>query len=140
MPHKHPQSYILNPTFSAGYVGIISALIISAIIIIVIMTVGQVSFLSRVAISDTHLKGKSRALAEACVDYALLRLTSNASYAGNETITVASDTCRVVSIVASSTGRVISAQGKFQSAVTDIQAIVASATVSIVGWKEVRSF
>ncbi|MBI4087503.1 MAG: hypothetical protein HY434_01590 [Candidatus Liptonbacteria bacterium] len=123
-----------------GYIGIVSALIISAVVVLIMVAVGQISFLNRINISDTHLKKKSRALAEGCVDTALLKLASNASYAGNETITVASDTCKIVSVVSSSTGKIISAQGKFLGAVTDVKATVDTNTFSIVGWEEVRSF
>lgn len=124
----------------SGYIGVLSALIISAVIVVIITAIGQVSFLNRIAVSDVHLKGKSRALAEACVDTALLKLVSNSSYAGNETINVASDTCKIISVVSSSTGRIISAQGKFLGAVTDIRATVANNTVSVLGWEEVKSF
>ncbi|MDO8537147.1 MAG: hypothetical protein Q7R94_02790, partial [bacterium] len=66
-------------TKSGGYIAIMSALIISIIISIVLVSLGQSAFFNRINISDAHLKGKSRSLAEACVDTALLKLVSSSS-------------------------------------------------------------
>src|SRR5512146_2551685 len=74
----------------SGYVALLSALIISAVVIVIILTLGQGTYLHRINIADAHYKTKSRALAEACVETALLDLTTNPNYAGNETINVAS--------------------------------------------------
>src|SRR3989304_4027993 len=86
-----------------GYIAIISALIISAIIVVVVVTIGQASFLGRAGIARTHYKERSRSLAQACANTALLKLASSSSYGGNETINVASDTCQIFTIVSSST-------------------------------------
>ena len=124
----------------SGYIAIVSAMIISAVLVIIVVTLGQVSFFNRVNVADTHFKNKSRALSEACVNTALLKLALNPSYSGNETITVASDTCKVLQIVSSAAGRVIPAQGIFNNSFTDYKVIVASDTVSIVSWEEVQAF
>lgn len=123
-----------------GYIALMSALMISGIIVIIILTLGQISFLNRINISDTHFKNKSRALAEACVNTALLDLAATSSYAGNETITVASDTCKIFPITASGTLRIISAQGAFENSFTNYKVAIPSSSVSIVSWEEVQSF
>ncbi len=126
---------------TAGYIAIITSLIFAAVLTLVITAVGLVSFVNRVTISSAHFKERSRALAEACVDAALLKLVSSSSYAGNETIVVASDTCNIISVAASSTGKIISAQGVFQHSYTNLQVTVSTGTtVAIVSWQEVPNF
>jgi hypothetical protein len=124
----------------SGYVALMSALIISAVIILIVTVIGQVSFLGRSSIADVHFKEKSRALAEGCVNEALLKLSSSSSYAGNETINVASDTCKILSVAASSSGRIISTQAQFHNSFTNYRVTIASSAVSILGWEEVQGF
>ncbi len=122
-----------------GYIALISTLIISAVIILLVASIGQVSFIGRAGTAAAHFKEKSRALAEACVNTALLKLAASSSYAGGETITVASDTCDILSIVSSST-RIISAQAIFQNSYTNYKVTIPSSSVSISGWEEVKTF
>ncbi len=122
-----------------GYVAIVSALIITAIIVVMMIGLGQVAYLSRANISEAHFKEKSRALSEACVNTALLRLVASSSYTGNETITVASDTCKIVGVVASGTVRIVTTQGKYQSSYTNLKVTVATSTVSVIGWEETQN-
>lgn len=132
---------IRHPTrHKEGYIAIMSALIITAVITIILVSLGQASFLQRINTSDTHLKEKSRALAQACVNAALLKLASSSSYAGNETIAVAGDTCKIISVISSSTGNIISTQGQYQSSYTDLQVTVTTGTISLVGSQEVQNF
>ena len=123
-----------------GYIAIVSALIISAIIVAIVVAVGQASFLGRAGIAGAHYKERSRALAGACANTALLKLASSSSYGGNETINVASDTCRIFTIVSSSTGRIIDAQGIFERSYTNYRVTVASGTVDIIRWEELNIF
>ncbi len=123
-----------------GYIAIISALIISVIIVVIVITVSQASFLGRAGIAGAHYKERSRALAEACANTALLKLVSNSSYAGGETITVGSSTCDIISVVSTSTGRAISTQGIFQRSYTNYKVTIPSSSVSIISWEEVKKF
>lgn len=142
MKNRRSIFYFLLSTFSArgGYVALMSALIISAVVALVIITLGQVSYSGRANIAATHFKEKSRALAEACLNSALLKLAASSSYAGNETITVASDTCKIFTITSTSTGKVIQAQAQYQNSYTDYQIVVATSTASILDWQELQSF
>ena len=122
-----------------GYVAIMSALIITAIIVVMMIGLGQVAYLNRANVSEAHFKEKSRALSEACVNTAFLKLVSSSSYTGNETITVASDTCQIVAVVTSSTGRIITTQGRFQNSYTNFRVTVATSTVEVIGWEETQN-
>ncbi len=133
-----PQTSNLKPR--NGYVAIVMAMIICAAIVLIVTTISQSSFLNRAGIAAAHYKERSRSLAQACANTALLKLVSSSSYAGGETINVASDTCNIVSVVSTSTGRIISTQGIFASSYTNYKVTVASATVSIISWEELKSF
>lgn len=134
---SHGADYVSR---EGGYVAIIAAMIICAAIVLIVTTISQSSFLNRAGIAAAHYKERSRSLAQACANTALLKLVSNPSYAGGETIAVSSDICSIVSVVSTSTGRVISAQGIFERSYTNYKVTVASATVSIINWEEVKSF
>ena len=122
-----------------GYIALMSALIISAVIILIAITIGQMAYLGRANIAGAHFKEKSRALAESCVYHALLALSGTSTYTGGENISVASDTCNVVSVVTTSTGRVISAQGIFQRSYTNYKVTVTTSAVDIISWEEVKN-
>lgn len=138
---NQPLYSLFNIRYSrGGYIALVSALIITAVIVLIVAAVGQLAFFGRAAISDVHFKEKSRALAGACANTALLKLADNANYVGNETIAVASDTCRIFAITSSSTGRIIDAQGVFQRSYTNFRITVTSGAVDIVRWEELKSF
>src|SRR3989344_2597258 len=92
---------------NGGYIALIAALIISGVIVMIVATLSQTSFIGRANIAGSHYKERSRSLAQACANVALLRLASSSSYTGNESLGVASETCQIFTIVSSSTGRII---------------------------------
>ncbi len=124
-----------------GYIAITSAILISAMILLVVFVISTGSFLARLDISTSSFKEKSSSLARACVQKAILKLSQNGSYAGNETISVASDTCQIVSVVASGTiQKIISTQGQFRSSFTNFKVTVSSSTLLVAGWEELAHF
>lgn len=124
-----------------GYIALISMLILTAFILIIATTVALTSFLAQSAASGSYYKEVSHALAESCVQKALLSLAGNSDYAGGETVTVAgSDTCRILSVSTSGPSKVIQAQGSFQNAVTNMRVTVLASDLSITGWEEPSQF
>ena len=123
-----------------GYIALIAAIIVTVVLVMILTTVSQMSFLNRANIAGTSFKEKSRALAESCVNVALLKLVQNSSYAGNETINVASSTCQIVSVVPSGSNKVISTQGQFQNFYTNFKVTVTARPVSLLSWEEVQNF
>ncbi|MFH0890959.1 MAG: hypothetical protein V1856_02925 [Candidatus Liptonbacteria bacterium] len=117
-----------------GYIAIASALIISGTVILLVSAMGLGSFLVRNNISDSYYKERSYALAEACVQAALLRISENQAYAGGEDISVASDTCSIVAVESSSTYKVIRTQAVYQNSYTNLQ--VGASTSTILNWQE----
>lgn len=123
-----------------GYVAITSAIIMGVVILVIIMTIGLGSFLNRSDISSAHYKGRSRALAEACIETARLKLAQNGSYGGDEIISVASDTCRIISVVPAGGQKIISTQSQYQGSFTNLRVTVNAGNLSVVGWEELKSF
>ena len=65
-----------------GFIALISALIISAILLIALVASNLTGFYSRFNILDSELKERSNATADACADIALLQFALDPMYAG----------------------------------------------------------
>ena len=65
---------ILNKKRNKGFVALMSAIIISVILLLIITNLSLTAFYSRSDVLDSELKDRSSALAEACVDTAILKL------------------------------------------------------------------
>lgn len=124
-----------------GYIAIMSAIIISIVVAVIVFVISMGAFLARANISAGYYKEISSSLAKACVQVALSKLAANGSYAGNETIGVASSTCRIISVTApGGQQNVISAQGMFESSFTDLRVTVNSNSLSVTNWEELPNF
>jgi hypothetical protein len=85
-----------------GFIALISAIIISALLLTITLGLGFSGFFSRFNIFDSESKERSLALAEACVNMAILKLATDKDYA----VTVAdhailvndTETCSIVSL------------------------------------------
>ena len=75
---------ILKGKKESGFVALITAIILSFILIIVTTTLNQTSFFTRSILLDSEYKERGAALAEACVDVARLKLANDPLYSGNE--------------------------------------------------------
>ncbi len=131
-------------TSRQGFIALTSVLILLAFMLVLTIGLSLTSFVSRGTASGSYYKEVSRALAESCIQKALLNLAASSTYAGRETITVATstevDTCSIGSITASSTQTLIQASSTFQGAVTNLRATVNTADLSIAGWEELPNF
>src|SRR4051812_21214163 len=68
------------PTGERGFVALISVIIVSAILLVLLFTLGAASFLSRFSVLDSENKRISLALAEACANTAMIRISQNSQY------------------------------------------------------------
>lgn len=71
-----------------GFIALMSALVISAVLLLIATGGSLAGFYTRVTSVDVESKERSFFLAESCVDQTLLELAHNPSYAGNATTTV----------------------------------------------------
>ncbi len=121
----------------SGFVALMTAIILTAILLIVTITLNQTSFFTRGILLDSEYKERSAALAEACVDVARLKLANDITYPGNEIIGVGGKQCKIWSITA---GSIIKVTATSSEAVTNLEVAVDPTDISVVSWKEVPNF
>ncbi|HEV7701926.1 MAG TPA: hypothetical protein VGO63_00555 [Candidatus Paceibacterota bacterium] len=123
---------------NSGFIALISAIIISAVLLLVVVNGSFSNFYSRSNILDFELKQKSSALAEACVDSAVLKLANSPVYTGNETISVSgNDTCFIGAINPSADPIAIFTKASVQNRVTNLDIKVKKSDLSIISWEEI---
>jgi hypothetical protein len=90
-----------------GYIVLISFIIIGAIILIVALGISFISLNQKTAIISHNRSLRNYYLANACANYAILKLQSDLNYSGNETVALDQDNCRVESVTGSGKDRTI---------------------------------
>ena len=126
-----------------GFIALITAMILSAILMVVTVALNQSSFFARSALLDSEYKEKSTALVESCLNTAILKLAVNPAYAGGETIPVQTDSCviRPVQIDVPVAGQdTIETSAVFREASSNLRVIINAAGLSIISWDEVPGF
>ena len=128
----------------SGYIALISAIVISTLLVGLTFALSYAGYFSRFNILESEYKERSLALAEACVDTALLKIAQNPGYnPSNESIPVGTDSCMVVSAQANQpvAGQTtIKTQGLYQKSYSNIIVIVNSASLVVISWNEVPNF
>ena len=131
MNNKHGQE---------GYIALISAIIISSILLVVTVTLSYTAFFARYNILDSEYKERSASLAEACADVALLKLANNSGYAGNVAVAIGTDFCSIRLLFSSGTQTIVDTQASFQNAYTNLRLGVATSTLTVMSWEEIPKF
>ena len=143
MIRVNPLLKISNQRKSAstdGYIALISSIIISILVLGITLAISSAGYFSRNDILKNEFKERSFALAEACVDTALLKLAQNQSYNGNENVSVGNDQCSILLIETASGQKIIKTKATFQSAVTNLKITVNNTNLSVIYWEEVAKF
>ncbi|MBI4053908.1 MAG: hypothetical protein HY397_01100 [Candidatus Doudnabacteria bacterium] len=123
---------------SDGYVALISAIIVSAVLLIIVFSISFSVYFARFNILDSEYKKISTGLAEACVEAAMLELAQDPSYAGGENKDVGSNQCSILSIPPPSGGEyTIRTKAVFRNSVTNIVVVVNSTDFSVISWNEI---
>lgn len=105
-----------------GFIALMSAVIISAVLLLVVISVGLTGFFSRSNVLDSELKSRSRAVAEACLEQALLLITNDPDSTHSEYQRFNDlDTCDLVA-TGPSYAKTILIQGSSTKAVTNLSA------------------
>jgi hypothetical protein len=124
-----------------GFVALMSVVIISAVLLVVVVTGSLTGFTTRFNILDAELKERSAALVDSCVEMALLRVGVDSSYVGPETVAVSGQSCTIVGVVdASAEPRVFKISASFNNAYTFALVGVDTGALSISSWEEVANF
>ena len=134
----------------AGFIALISAIIISAVLLVVTVTLSYSSFFARYNLLDSEYKDRSSALAEGCVDAALLKLANDPNYyANNERTLIGSDECHIKQICLPSSNcskaplsgqQIIETYANFQNACTNLSVAINQNTLAVQSWEEVPYF
>lgn len=132
-----------------GYIALMSAIVISLLLITLGTTLSLTGFFTRFDILNAEYKEKSIGLAEACGDLAMAKIADDINYlvvSTDHNITVGSDTCNIVSISPTPprSGQItIVTQAIYppigigpENAYTNIQIIANSSDLSLVSWQE----
>lgn len=132
---------------TGGYIALISAIIISVLLMTLSTTLSMTGFFARFDVLNSEYKERSIALAEACGDTAMLKLAGDINYVvtpADQNVSVDTDKCSILSISSPRTGTItIKTQGIFpalgvggEHAYTTIQ-IETDPSLTIDTWKEI---
>jgi len=126
-----------------GFVALMTAIILTAILLIVTITLNQTSFFTRGILLDSEYKERSFALAEACVDVARLKLANNILYnPTNEIVPIGTRECVIRSVYNHPTigaQKVIETRATSSESVTNLKVTVEPQVedIKIVSWEEI---
>jgi hypothetical protein len=124
----------------SGYIALMSAIIISIVLITVVSSVSVSGFFGRFNILDSEYKEISSGLAEACVEIAIIKLANDNSYVGGEVFPVGAENCEIVSITLNPPDYTVKTQGIYNNAYTNLEVKLSnSGDFAITLWKEVSS-
>ncbi len=121
-----------------GFIALFSVIIISAALMLVAVSLSFTGFYARFNIFDSELKARSNALANACVDVALLKLAVDSTFAGNATTSAGVDSCYIFPIATTTGQAIIHTRAIVRNAHTYYKVVVdtASATLPVVSFEE----
>jgi hypothetical protein len=114
-----------------GFIALMSAIIISAILIVATVTGSLSGFYTRFNILDMEFKNRSSALADACVDTLLYQLATNGSVTAGVVSVGSSDHCEIKT--ATSPYKI---QALFNNSYTNLIVGVDQDTLSVTSWQE----
>ena len=133
---KHMPNINMQPR---GFIALTSVIIIAAILLVMAAAGSLSGFFTRSDGLDVEYKTHSHALADACVDEVLLKLGSDATYSGGDTVAVGSDSCTILA-GASGTPRVFEIQAIYNHAYTNLEVAIDPSTLLVRSAAEVPTF
>jgi len=119
-----------------GFIALISAIIISALLLAIVASSSLGGFNSRFNLFESEMKERTMALADACVDHALLELANDLSYAGNATSTIGADTCYVGAITTAGSQKAFKTRAFKNNSYTYLAVTVDSSTLGVLSFEE----
>lgn len=132
------KNYKLQP--KAGYIAITTSLILSLVMLILAISIGSSTLLTRYNTVDFSNKRASHYAAFSCLEYARLKLAESASYAGNATTSAGTYQCYILSVEISGANKIIKSRSIVGGATTNLKLTVNSNTLSTVSLEEAVKF
>ena len=125
----------------SGFVALMSAIILSVVLLLVTTTLSFSGFSSRLNILNSEYKERSYSLAEACVDVAILKLATSPTYSGGPPdVDVGTDKCVIEVFNPSSDPIIVKTKGTFQNTVTNLKITVGKTSLAVISWEELPNF
>jgi hypothetical protein len=127
-----------NASPHEGFIALMSAIIISAVLMLVVISGGLTGFFARANIFDAELKARSEAVADACLDQALLLIANNPAYVDTAPqifIFNSLDSCRL-RVTDPAPNKTIRVQATSTPAVTNLSAAYNTTSHSFTSLKE----
>lgn len=119
-----------------GFIALISAVIITTVLLTFVVSVGASGFFTRFTILGSEFKEISQAVAEGCAHTAILKKSQDSSYGGNETIKIDGKDCNIENVTSSNA----QVQGVYKNSYTNYVVQFNSSTFDIINWQEVGNF
>lgn len=129
-----------NKQKNSGFIALMSSIIISAMLILIVMNMSLTGFYTRTNILDSENKERSSALADACLDIALLGFVQNSSYSGNVNTIVGENTCFIGPVTTSGPQKIFKIKAIIANYYTNLKITVNSTNFSIVSAEETPTF
>lgn len=123
-----------------GFIALMSAIIISAVLMLIVINMSLTGFYSRTNILDSETKERSSALADACIDIALLGFAQNASYTGNINVTVGENSCFIGPVTTSGSQKIFKIKAIIANYYTNLNVIIDGTNFSIISTEETPTF
>ncbi len=139
--HKKPQSF--RSKSGAGFIALISVLIIGAVVLVVgiglsLRSIGE----TNMSLSEQE-SARALALANLCAEQALMKLESFLNYSGSESILIGSESCYILAVSGSGNlNRTIQASSTVFNHTKKVQVVVTeiSPVMMLSSWEEVADF
>jgi hypothetical protein len=122
-----------------GYIAVVSAIIITSIVIVIALVFSSGNFLGRFDSQGLEMKEISREVARGCLEYAKLKLAQG-GYSGNELKTIGNYSCRILSIESGSNSYVVKATSTVGNKETKLKLKVSNSDLKTISLEEVVSF
>lgn len=130
---------MFSPVSRKGYIAVISAIIITTVVIMTALVFSSGNFLGRFDTLGFETKDAARKVAEGCLEQAKLKLALG-PYAGSETIRVGSETCEILPIETAGTNKIVKARATVFERTVNLKLTIDSVTLENVSLEEVSSF
>ena len=132
----------------SGFIALISAIIISVLLLTITVTIGMTSIWGRLNVLDSESKERNIALAESCVDQAVLNFINNnlydVSFGSPEEVTISgTDKCKIMMFKNNTpvSGKaLIKTQASINKAYTNMKIQINTDDMVIDSWEECPNF
>lgn len=129
-----------NKQNDKGFIALTSAIIVSVVLLLIATTLSFTGFSSRFNILDSEFKERSSALADACLDVALLGFAQNPSYLGNVNVSVGGNSCSISTVTTSGSEKTFVTRGIYSNSYTNLEVTVDATTFSVISVEEIPIF